>query len=87
MTDIIVAGEDEVTREIIKRLLRDSANPFRIIREEPARGGDIEKKALKYNSLGLPVVIFTDLDTHDCPPSLISEWFGDSRISEIGSQE
>jgi hypothetical protein len=81
MTDIIVVGEDEVTREIVKRLLHDSAHPFRIIREEPIRGGEIEKKAPMYNALNLPVIMLTDLDTYDCPPSLISDWFANSPIS------
>jgi len=81
MTDIIIVGEDDVTREIIKRLLKEAAHPFRIIREEPARGGEIKNKTLMYNVLDMPVIILTDLDTHDCPPSLISEWFKDLSVN------
>ncbi len=33
MTDIIIVGEDEVTREIIKRLLQKSEPPFRVLRQ------------------------------------------------------
>lgn len=75
MTDIIVVGEDPVTREIIKQLLGYSGQIYRVIREEPVRGGEIKNKAVNYNRLGLPVIILTDLDSYDCPPSLIADWF------------
>ncbi|NJL59453.1 MAG: DUF4276 family protein [Desulfobacteraceae bacterium] len=75
MTDIIVVGEDDVTREIIKRLLQSYRKDFDVIREEPVRGGKIKKDVLKYNCLNLPVIMLTDLDQYDCPPSLIREWF------------
>lgn len=81
MTDIVIIGEDEVTREIIKRLLSESGKPYRVSREEPARGGEIRKKASMYNRLDLPAVILTDLDVHDCPPSLIDDWFAGSAIN------
>lgn len=81
MTDIIIVGEDEVTKEIIKRLLQYSVNQYRIIREEPVRGGEIEKKAPMYNALNLPVILLTDLDTYDCPPSLIEKWFKETPLN------
>ena len=81
MTDIIIVGEDAVTREIIKRLLRHSRKDFMITREEPIRGGEIKNKILKYNLLNLPVFVLTDLDDSYCPPSLIKEWFGQTAIN------
>lgn len=75
MSEIIVVGEDYVTREIIKRLLQEYRKDLDVIREEPVRGGKIKKDVLKYNRLNLPVIMLTDLDQYDCPPSLIREWF------------
>ena len=75
MSEIIVVGEDDVTREIIKRLLQEYRKDLDVIREEPVRGGKIKKDVLKYNRLNLPVIMLTDLDQYDCPPSLIREWF------------
>jgi hypothetical protein len=75
MIDIIVVGEDAVTREIARRLLHHSTTAYNIIREEPVRGSQLKSLIPKYNSLGLPVCVLTDLDDSDCPPSLIGEWF------------
>ncbi len=84
MTDIIVVGEDDVTREIIKRLLQDYRKDFDAIREEPVRGGKIKRDVLKYNRLNLPVIMLTDLDDYDCPPSLIKDWFhGESKNQNL----
>ncbi len=73
--EIIIVGEDQVTWEIIKRLLDYSDRDFSNIIEEPVRGGEIKRKAPNYNLLGLPVIILTDLDEYDCPSSLITDWF------------
>lgn len=81
MIDIIIVGEDAVTREIIKRLLRHTGKEFNVIREEPIRGGEIKKKILGYNRLELPVCVLTDLDESDCPPLLIKEWFKEMPIN------
>lgn len=75
MIDIIIVGEDAVTREISKRLLRHLRDDFQITREDPIRGGEIKNKILNYNRLNLPVFVLTDLDDIDCPPSLIKNWF------------
>lgn len=81
MIDIIIVGEDAVTREIIKRLLRHSRDDFQITREEPIRGGEIKNKILNYNRLNQPVFVLTDLDEIDCPPSLIKNWFNQTPIN------
>lgn len=75
MSEIIVVGEDYVTREIINRLLKHYRKDLEIGRSEPVRGGEIKKLAMKYNRLNLPVIMLTDLDQYDCPPSLILDWF------------
>lgn len=81
MIDMIIVGEDAVTRAIIKRLLQDVGPNVRVVREEPIRGGEIKQKILKYNLLNQPVCVLTDLDTYDCPPALIYGWFGASVIN------
>lgn len=81
MIDIIIVGEDAVTREIGKRLLQHSREDFQIIREDPIRGGEIKNKILNYNRLNLPVFVLTDLDDIDCPPSLIKSWFNQTPIN------
>ena len=84
MSDMIIVGEDAVTTAIIKRLLKDFVPGVRVIREEPIRGGEIKQKILKYNRLAQPdqpVCVLTDLDTYDCPPALIQDWFGKEVIN------
>lgn len=46
---VILVGEDMVTREIIRRLLRFAEKDFVIDREEPVRGGQILELLPKYN--------------------------------------
>jgi len=81
MIDIIIVGEDAVTREIIKRLLRHTRYDINVIREESIRGGEIKQTILNYTRLDLPVCVLTDLDDSDCPPSLIRDWFGETPIN------
>lgn len=79
--DIMIVAEDTVSREIAKRLLNHSHKQFNITREEPVRGGEIKQKILNYNKLGLPVFTLADLDTEDCPITLINDWFGEDAIA------
>lgn len=81
MIDMIIVGEDAVTRAIIKRLLKYVGPNVRVVREEPIRGGEIKQKILNYNGLYQPVCVLTDLDTYDCPPTLIQDWFGEISIN------
>lgn len=71
MIDIIVVGEDEVTREIIKRLLDFSDKGFQVFREEPVRGSQIKEKFLNYNLLSnkMPVFVLMDSD-NECSVAL-----------------
>lgn len=78
---IDIVGEDPVTRSIIERLLADYRKDLIIGKSLPARGGQIKSFAPKYNLLGTPIFLLTDLDEHHCPPSLINDWFGDKKIN------
>lgn len=76
-----IVGEDEVTRAVLKRLLKDLRLDIEIDKILPARGGQIKVLAPKYNALDLPIILLTDLDTYDCPPSLIYDWFKGVQIN------
>lgn len=80
--DIDIVGEDPVTQAIIERLLKDYRPDLKINNRLPARGGQIINLAPKYNSLGSPIFLLTDLDNYQCPPLLIKEWFGKVQIKK-----
>ena len=77
---VYIVGEDDATREIIKRVLTYCSNDFEIISELPARGGQIKQQILNFNTLSLtfPVILLIDLDEKDCAPTLIRQFFSDS---------
>jgi hypothetical protein len=77
---VYIVGEDDATREIIKRVLKFCSNDFEIISELPARGGQIKGKILNYNNLSnaYPVILLMDLDVNDCAPTVIQQFFRDT---------
>ncbi|MFA5815989.1 MAG: hypothetical protein WC865_10255 [Bacteroidales bacterium] len=78
---IDIVGEDDVTRAIIERLIEEYRPDLIIDKVLPARGGHIKPLAVKYNLVNSPIMLLTDLDTYDCPPSLIHDWFGPSILN------
>lgn len=80
--EIDIVGEDPVTQSIIERLLKEYRTDITIKNRLPARGGLIQSLAPKYNVLGSPIFLLTDLDTYSCPPELIRKWFGKENISD-----
>jgi len=77
MKDVVIVGEDPVTREVIKKLLEVICpNGFNVIREDPVRGSEIKKLAPNYNLLAqsLPVILLADLDNNNCPPTEQAAW-------------
>jgi len=70
MMKVYTAGEDPVTCAILRRLIRDYAPHLHILREEPARGGQLKKMISQFNRLAqtTPVILLEDLDTDDCAP-------------------
>ena len=69
---LFIAGEDEATKAIIKRVLAYCSDNFEIISELPARGGQIKSKMKEFNNLSEknPVILLTDLDANNCAPEL-----------------
>jgi hypothetical protein len=78
---IDIVGEDYVTRAVISRLIKEYRADLTINNSMPVRGGEIKSKAPMYNNTGLPIFMLTDLDSYACPPSLISDWFGNSSLN------
>lgn len=77
---VLIVGEDAVTRSILKRLFNIFKPDIEISpREEPVRGGSqIKKRINNYIKLaqnGISVAILIDADT-ECPPSIKSNWLG-----------
>jgi hypothetical protein len=74
---VYIVGEDEATKEIIKRVLLYCSNSFEILMELPSRGGQIKQNILNYNSLSesYPVILLMDLDEKDCAPIVLQQFF------------
>lgn len=79
--ELDIAGEDEVTRTVIERLVTEYRKDIIIRTRHPARGGQLKKDGPKYNAVDFPVFLLTDLDNCDCAPQLIRDWFGETPIS------
>lgn len=77
---VYIVGEDEATKEIIKRVLTYCSNSFEIILELPARGGQIKQKIWNFNILSesYPVILLMDLDDKDCAPIVLQQFFHDT---------
>ena len=73
---VYLASEDDVTREIIHRIIQHCGDKLQIVSNLPARGGQVKSKILEFNNLSRvhPVILLTDLDDGVCPASLIASW-------------
>ena len=69
-SDIYIVGEDDVTREVIMRIIKEFAPSLNIIGALPARGSELKTKITNFNHLAqtIPIVLLSDLDTIDCAP-------------------
>lgn len=71
--------EDELTFSIMKRLINLYPSKFAVGKTIPCYGfGKIKKNILAYNNAAsiIPFFVITDLDRHECAPSLKKEWLG-----------
>lgn len=76
MVDVYIVGEDDVTKEIIKKIIvYCGIDKINIIGSLPARGGQIKHQINNYNKLASsnPVILLMDLDANNCPPQLIQK--------------
>lgn len=70
MKDVFIVGEDEATRAVIERLIKDYAPQLNILRHLPARGSMVKVSIEKFNVMAnsYPVILLTDLDDEPCAP-------------------
>lgn len=80
--EIDIVGEDQVTQQIIERLINDYRKDISIKSRLPARGSQIKILAPKLNLLASPVFLLTDLDNYFCPPSLLTDWLNGEKLNE-----
>jgi len=73
---INVAFEDELSEEVLTKLLLNSRR-YLIGRRFPGRGyGDLKKKIRGFNNAArvMPYLVLTDLDDDECAPTKIRIW-------------
>jgi hypothetical protein len=76
-TCINLVFEDVLSEMVLRKLLCCSAIDYLVGQTLPANGyGWIKKKIKGLNAAakGMPYLVLTDLDTHECAPVLIREW-------------
>jgi hypothetical protein len=78
-TYINLVFEDVLSEMVLRKLLHCSAIDYVVDQTLPGNGyGWIRKKIKGLNAAakGVPYLVLTDLDTHQCAPILIREWLG-----------
>lgn len=76
---INIVFEDMLSGAVLGRLLTDSRRKYTVaLRYNTSGFGPIKSKVNGFNhaAKGMPYLILTDLDRHECPPVLIEEWLG-----------
>lgn len=70
--------EDELSEAVVRRVLADTHRDYWVGLAYGRTGfGYLRSTANNWNAAaaaGTPILLLTDLDRHDCPPNLISEW-------------
>jgi hypothetical protein len=76
---IILVFEDDLSNEVLLRLIEVSGRRYMVGQSIPARGfGYIKKhiRGLNAAAKGMPILILTDLDEAECAPAKINDWLG-----------
>jgi hypothetical protein len=79
MIPISLVVEDLLTKAVAMTILQGSGKVFSVNTVYESGGfGYIKSKIIGFNSAakGCPYLVITDLDTGDCAPELITDWFG-----------
>lgn len=74
---IYLAVEDDLSEWVLRRLLSERPAGYAVGAVLQRRGaGYLRKNCGAFNNMAraCPVLMLTDLDQHDCPPSLIQQW-------------
>lgn len=79
MIPLNLAVEDDLSECVLRKLLADVNRGFQIGATYKRGGFDYLRQRIRgWNAAarGRPIVILTDLDHHECPPSLLRDWLG-----------
>jgi hypothetical protein len=85
MTDLYIATEDELSEAVADRLVLDANHGLRVaVRIRRQGNGYLRKKFLDLAKIAykIPVLLLTDLDRIDCPPTLLANWRGERMLPE-----
>ena len=78
--------EDPLSKAVVERLLLELLDGVDLTELQPNQGGYgwIKKKLNKYCALAQHhfVVILTDLDSAECPPSLKADWMNKANVND-----
>lgn len=85
MTEIALATEDELSEVVGFRLVGEVGQALRIgLRFRKGGQGYLKANIGKFCEIAryTPVILFTDLDRTECPPTLLRAWVGDQPLPE-----
>lgn len=85
MTALYIATEDSLSEAVAERLIREADQRLWVAVRMGKRGnGYLKQKfaALLKTAQSVPVLLLTDLDRIDCPPSLVDSWRGQNVLPE-----
>ena len=71
--------EDELSEAVARKLLESGSQSYAVSVVYNRGGyGYIKKRIRGFNNAakGTPYLVLTDLETRECPPSMIDKWFG-----------
>lgn len=77
MTNLHIVFEDKLSEYVIRKIMQNYTNDFYYLIPMNNRGyGSIKKKIKIFNELNNSMLFFvlTDLDNHECAPSMIQKW-------------
>lgn len=79
MTALYIATEDALSEAVAERLVLEANQGLQVAVRMGRRGnGYLRKKfaELARTARAIPVLLLTDLDRIDCPPTLVTDWRG-----------
>jgi hypothetical protein len=79
VSHIVIAVEDSLSEAVVKRLLREYGNQAISCRVMGNQGvGWLKARTQQFlnASKSIPHIVLIDLDTGNCAPGLLQEWFG-----------
>lgn len=85
MTEVALATEDELSEVVGVHLIGESGQSIRVGQKFRKNGqGYLKANLDKFCEIArfAPLILFTDLDRTECPPSLIRSWMGNQQFPD-----